>query len=252
LKQFRHFTLIAALLLAPQAQADSEAGHAPADFQAGLAALAQRDYAAALNVFKPLADKGNAAAQVNLGNLYMKGLGVEPSYPLALRWYLKAADQGERMAQSKVGIMYYYGLGTGKDLAEAARWFEKSAGAGDVSAQSILGSLYAAGDGVPLDLAKAYYWYTMAEEQGDKEAAKGRQSLEDEISPGQKDEALRLMAETRKTRAEQEEKAFEAATAGLGAPPKPAEPPVPGPAAKPDQAKPKTPAPTKPKNKTKP
>ena len=210
MKPFRHLALLAALLLAPQAQAD---------FQAGLVALAQRDYPAALNIFKPLAEKGNAAAQVNLGNLYMKGLGVDQSYPLALRWYLKAADQGERMAQSKVGILYFYGLGVGKDSTEAARWFEKAAGQGDIAAQSILGSLYAAGDGVPLDLARAYYWYTVAEEQGDKEAAKGRQSLEDEITPGQKDEAHRLMAETRKAKAEQDEKAFEAATAGLGNPP---------------------------------
>ena len=237
MKTLHYLPLVAALLLAPAAHAD---------FHAGLEALGRRDFAAAFAVFKPLAEKGNVAAQVNLGNLYMKGWGVEQSYPLALRWYLKAADQGERMAQSKVGLMYYHGLGgVTKNPAEAARWFEKAAGLGDVSAQSLLGSLYAAGDGVPQDLARAYYWYTMAEEQGDKEAGRGRQSLENEITPGQKDEAMRLMAETRKTRAEQEEKAFETATAGLGTPPaEPAKPPAASPADKPGQK------PGKPKKKT--
>lgn len=212
MKPTRLLVLIAALSLSPIANAD---------FQAGIVAIARRDYAEALKNFKPLADKGNAAAQVNLGNLYMKGWGVEQSYPLALRWYLKAADQGERMAQSKVGILYYHGLGVAKDPAEALRWFEKAAALGDIHAQSLLGSLYAAGDGVSKDMARAYYWYTLAEEQGDPEAARGRQSLEDEITPGQKDEALKLMAETRKARIEQEEKAFEGATAGLGTPPPP-------------------------------
>jgi TPR repeat protein len=217
MKTFRQFSAIAALLAVCSAQAD---------FNAGLQAIGLHDYPAAFEAFKPLAEQGNAAAQVNLGNLYMKGLGTEQNYTLALRWYLSAAAQGERMAQSKVGILYYHGLGVAKDPAEAARWFQKAAEQGVTSAQSILGSLYAAGDGVPQDLARAYYWFTMAEEQGDVEGGKGRKSLEEEMNPAQKDEALRLMAETRKLRTEQDEKAFTAATAGLGTPPAPVATPV--------------------------
>jgi hypothetical protein len=209
-KFFRYFFLLTAL---------SVSLHTQADLQTGVDAIVRRDYDAALNAFKPLAEKGNVAAQVNLGNLYMKGLGVEQNYHLAQHWYLRAAEQGERMAQTKLGILYYYGLGIAKDPAEAARWFQKAAESGETSAQSILGSLYASGEGVAKNPAMAFYWYTMAEEQGNKEAAKGRKSLEEEITPGQRDEALRLMNETRKLRGEQEEKAFEAATAGLGAPP---------------------------------
>lgn len=194
---------------------------AHADFQAGVDAVVRRDFDTALRVFKPLAEQGNVAAQVNLGNLYMKGWGVEQNYHLAQHWYLKAANQGERMAQTKLGILYYYGLGIDKDLAEAMRWFQKAAEGGETSAQTILGSMYAAGDGIPKNLVQAFYWYTMAEEQGNQEAAKGRKSLEDEITPGQRDEALRLMSETRKLRGEQEEKAFAAATAGLGPAPQP-------------------------------
>jgi TPR repeat protein len=211
-KLFRAFSLLTALLVS---------SHTQADLQTGVDAIVRRDYDAALNAFKPLAEKGNVAAQVNLGNLYMKGLGVEQNYHLAQHWYLQAAEQGERMAQTKLGILYYYGLGIAKDPAQAARWFQKAAESGETSAQSILGSLYAAGEGMAKNPALAFYWYTMAEEQGDKEAAKGRKSLEEEITPGQRDEALRMMNETRKLRGEQEEKAFEATTAGLGSPPVP-------------------------------
>ena len=210
---FRYFFLAAAWFVAMNAYADA--------FQAGLVAIVQRDFETALKIFKPLADKGNAAAQVNVGNLYMKGLGVEQNYHLAQHWYLKAANQGERMAQTKLGILYFYGLGIPKNPAEAAAWFQKAAEAGETSAQSILGSLYASGEGVVKDPALAFYWYTMAEEQGNKEAAKGRKSLENELTPGQRDEALRLMGETRKLRSEQDQKAFEAMTAGLGTPPVP-------------------------------
>jgi hypothetical protein len=211
MKLFKSLLLLAALL-APFT--------AHADFQAGLVAIAQRDFPAALQAFKPLAEQGNAAAQVNLGNLYMKGLGVTQNYPEARRWYRSAADQGERIAQSKLGILFYHGLGVEKDPTEAARWFQKAANQGVVSAQSILGTLYAEGDGVPKDPARAYYWYTLAEEQGDAEAAKGRKSLEEELTPGQRDEALRLMAETKTLKGEEEEKAFQATTAKLGPPPK--------------------------------
>ncbi len=209
---FRQFLLGAILLTAFSALAD---------FQSGLEAIARRDFAAALKIFKPLAENGNAAAQVNLGNLYMKGWGVEQDYPLAQTWFRKAADQGERMAQSKLGILYYHGLGVRKDATEAANWFRKAAEQGETTAQAILGTLYAEGEGVPKDFAQAFYWYTMAEEQGNQEASRGRKSLEEEMTPGQRDEALRLLSETRRRRTEEEEKAFESATAGLGTPPEP-------------------------------
>lgn len=223
MRTVRALSLFVALATTWPAQAEQTS------LQAGMEAVGRRDFAAAQAIFKPLAEAGNVVAQVNLGNLYMKGWGVEQDYALALRWYRSAADQGERMAQTKLGILYYFGLGTDKNPAEAARWFQKAAGQGEIRAQSILGTLYANGEGVPKDLAQAFYWYTMAEEQGDQEAAKGRHSLEEELTPGQRDEALRLMRETRKQRTAQEEKAFAAATAGI----KPQPAPSAGEAAKP-------------------
>jgi len=47
-----------------------------ADFQAGLAAYNQGDYATALKEWRPLAEQGYAPAQFNLGFLYDNGYGV--------------------------------------------------------------------------------------------------------------------------------------------------------------------------------
>ena len=65
-----------------------------ADFQAGLAAYDQGDYATALNEFLPLAQQGNAKAQFNMGILYEKGQGVPQDFQEAFRWYYLAAGPG--------------------------------------------------------------------------------------------------------------------------------------------------------------
>jgi uncharacterized protein len=186
-------------------------------------AISIRDYAAALKLLTPLAESGNVAAQINLGNLYMKGLGVEQDYAQALHWYQRAADKDERLALGKVGVLHYYGLGVPRNPQEAMHWFERAAEKGDTAAQATLGTLYAQGeDGIKHDPARAYYWYTRAKEGGDKEAETGRKTLEEELTPGQRDEALRLLGEAHKHIADAEEREFEAATAKI-TPPAPAE-----------------------------
>ena len=43
---------------------------------AGIAAYEAGSYAAAFQILRPLADQGNAEAQVNLGYMYARGQGV--------------------------------------------------------------------------------------------------------------------------------------------------------------------------------
>ncbi|HUL13170.1 MAG TPA: tetratricopeptide repeat protein [Methylococcaceae bacterium] len=195
-----------------------------ADLEAGVEAVARRDFVAALKEFKPLAERGDVAAQVNLGNLYMKGLGVRQNYDEAARWYRNAAEQNEPMAQSKLGILYYYGLGVAQDYAEAGRWFLKAAGHGDAGAQTALGSLYALGEGLPRDYVQAYYWYSLAAEQGNPDALTGRSSIVDEMTPGQLDEALRLLSAVRQQTAKAEERALD--LIGSGPTPRAGKPPT--------------------------
>ena len=93
-------------------------------------------YAAALNEFRPLADSGNATAQLFLGLMYHNGEGVPQDYPLAAAWYRKASEQGNADAQFNLGMMYRNGLGLPQDWDQAHRWFSLSALSGNVNAMN--------------------------------------------------------------------------------------------------------------------
>ena len=82
-----------------------------ADFQKGLAAADRGDFATALNEWKPLAEQGNAFAQLNLGVMYNKGNGVLQDFKTAVKWYRLSSKQGDATAQSNLGAMYELGHG---------------------------------------------------------------------------------------------------------------------------------------------
>src|SRR5215471_5099468 len=64
------------------------------------------DYATALKVWLPLANEGDKVAQTYVGEIYEKGLGVQPDYARAIEWYQKAAEQGYARAQINLGYLY--------------------------------------------------------------------------------------------------------------------------------------------------
>ena len=112
------------------------------------------------------AEKGDAAAQFNLGEMYADGEGVPTDEAEAAKWCRKAADQGYAEAQVTLGQMYFDGEGVPKNKAEAVKWLRKAADQGDVKAQFFLGLMYADGEGVPKDAAEAVKWYRKAADQG--------------------------------------------------------------------------------------
>jgi len=63
-----------------------------ADFNKGLTAAQNGDFATALKEWKPLAEKGDAVAQYNLGQMYRNGDGVPQDYTEAVRWWRLAAE----------------------------------------------------------------------------------------------------------------------------------------------------------------
>ena len=52
------------------------------------------DYATEMALLRPLADQGNAVAQIDIGLMYEHGLGVPQDFAQAVIWYRKAADRG--------------------------------------------------------------------------------------------------------------------------------------------------------------
>ena len=97
------------------------------DFDEGVAALRNHDYATAIKIFKTLAEQGDADAQSNLGVLYYKGQGVPKDYKEAARWFRKTAEQGQADAQFNLGLMYYKGQGVPKDYVTAYMWYNLAA-----------------------------------------------------------------------------------------------------------------------------
>lgn len=85
-------------------------------------------YAAALKIWLPKAKGGNPEAQNYVGEIYEKGLGVQPDYLLASKWYQKAANQGDSRAQINLGYLYEKGLLGDTDLVTALNWYRKASG----------------------------------------------------------------------------------------------------------------------------
>ena len=77
-----------------------------ADFQEGLDAYKRGDYDTALKEWRPLADQGLAAAQNNLGAMYINGEGVRRNYVQGYMWLSLAAKQGYKRAVSSQGQLY--------------------------------------------------------------------------------------------------------------------------------------------------
>ncbi|WP_312011095.1 MULTISPECIES: tetratricopeptide repeat protein [unclassified Bradyrhizobium] len=148
----RHLGLMTAILMfavtahAPAAHADS--------LKEATAAFAKKQYAAAIKLFRPLAEKGNA------------------------------------IAQYKVAVMHRMGLGVPKSEKEARKWSRLAAKQGNPQAQTLLGSLYykASGEESP-DTVRAYMWYEVAAAQGNAEAKKDLALLTKELTPQQVTEA---------------------------------------------------------------
>jgi TPR repeat protein len=125
-------------------------------------AYREKAYAKAAELWRPLAEKGDAEAQYSLGTLYAEGKGVEQNDATAFLWFQRAANQGVAAAQYNVGASYATGAGIGKSDVDAARWFRRAADQGMAFAQLNLGLLYAAGNGVPQDVVEAYKWLELA------------------------------------------------------------------------------------------
>ena len=119
-------------------------------------------YAAALRKWRPLAARGDAAAQTNLGGIYRDGEGVTQDYQQAVAWYRKAAEQGYADAQYSLGMMYEEELGVTQDYQQAISWYRKAADQGYVAALNDMGIMYESGRGVTKDYQQAIENYTKA------------------------------------------------------------------------------------------
>ena len=143
------FTGLAAAIIAAGLTMNASAAHA-GKWEDGLKAFAKKEYAAAAQLFRPLAEKGNAVAQY------------------------------------RIALMHKMGLGVSKDRKQAQKWGRLAAKQGNADAQVLLGSLYYTGEGKESeDIEKAYMWYDVAAMQGNDEAKKELAAVSSQLSSQQ-------------------------------------------------------------------
>jgi V8-like Glu-specific endopeptidase len=148
-----------------------------AELDDAVAAAHSGDYATALRRLSPLAEKGDARAQFDIGFMHAYGWGVPRSPAEALTWYRKAADQGLPIAQHFLGLVYFNGEGVRPDCAEAVRWFARAAAQGFAQAQFMLGLMTLDGNGVTKDLVQGYALIVVAGQAGVRSAPRVVQKL---------------------------------------------------------------------------
>ena len=141
----------------------------------GNAAYARQKMTQAMEWYQKAAAQGNADADIQIGNLYQQGIGVQQSYAWAMQWYEKAADQGNADAEFRLGYMYQNGFGvpqSNESNGVAMCWFQQAAAQGHVEAEIEIAESYEHGWGVQRDTAEAIKWYQKAAVQGSAEQSR--------------------------------------------------------------------------------
>jgi uncharacterized protein len=95
-------------------------------FEDAQAAYASGDYQGAIQLWRPLAERGDARAEYMLGLAFSLGRGVPRDCATAAVWYRKAADQGVAAAQVNLGAMYANGDSVPQDYTQAIRWWRQA------------------------------------------------------------------------------------------------------------------------------
>ena len=161
------YLLIGALCLSGLSAA---AQYAPEN-EAGLAAAQAGEWQKAWDIWKPLADAGDARAQSNIGVMYDNGEAVAEDDAEAVRWFRLSAEGGFAPGQANLGKMYFNGNGVAQNYTTALHWYQAAARQGLGQAQMALVQAYYEGNGASPDHAKAYMWMSIAAGSGYAAAA---------------------------------------------------------------------------------
>jgi uncharacterized protein len=82
----------------------------------------------ALKVWLPFAIDGDVDAQVNVGELFERGIEGAPDYASAVQWYERAAAKGSARAAVNLAAMYERGQGVRRDLPKARVLYRQAGG----------------------------------------------------------------------------------------------------------------------------
>ncbi len=147
---------------------------AAADWAEVRRAFDNGDAVALIAALRPLAESGDADAQLNMGILHDTGQGVPQDYQEAARWYAAASDQSHPTAQYNLGLLYFEGKGVERDRAKALDLYRRAARNGDADAFSSIGYMFLHGIGVEEDRLEGLAYFLLAAERGSSDGARNR------------------------------------------------------------------------------
>jgi hypothetical protein len=130
--------------------------------KAGIEAWQRADYSGAVSIWRPLAEKGDADAQFNLGQAYRLGRGVQTNLAAAKTWFERAAKQDHVDAETTLGLLLFQN----NDQAEGLKWLKKASEKGEPRAMLIYGTALVNGDSVTQDPVLGYAYVSRAAAQG--------------------------------------------------------------------------------------
>lgn len=145
--------VVTAALATPALAEEADGREDP--LQIGLQAVNEGDLPAAIASLRIAADEGSAEAQAWLGYIFDYSEDDEE----AVAYYRAAAEQGNVRGLSGLGEMYVKGEGVERNLEEGRKYFIKAAELGDAGSIRILIAAYEEGGlGVDPDVGQAEYW----------------------------------------------------------------------------------------------
>ncbi|HEX8840294.1 MAG TPA: tetratricopeptide repeat protein, partial [Sphingomicrobium sp.] len=156
--------------------------------KAGIDAWQKADYAAAVAIWRPLADRGDADAEFNLGQAYRLGRGVPLNLAMAKNWFTKAAGSGHLDGQTTLGLLLFQN----GDQPEGLKWLRRAADQDEPRALLVYGTALYNGDGVNQDRLLGYAFISRAAAQGLAAAKDTLGQLDELMSDGDRQKALVL------------------------------------------------------------
>ncbi len=148
------------LELRPAAAIDADAlEYADSEFERG-------EYAHALELLTPFAQRGNGHAQAMLAKIYLGQTGVPRNEALAKQWAEKSAAQDHPDGLILLSSMYLNGDGVPKDATQAMALIRRGVALDNAQAKAQLGLMFVNGIGTETDLAEGRKWITASAKQG--------------------------------------------------------------------------------------
>ena len=168
----RKYLVAVALLLGAASPSSAQS------VKAGIDAWQRADYSGAVAIWRPLAEKGDADAEFNLGQAYRLGKGVQTNLAASKTWFERAANQGHVDAETTLGLLLFQN----GNQAEGLSWLKKAADQGEPRALLVYGTALVNGDSVTQDPILGYAFVSRAAAQG-LEPAKQTLAQLDQLLP---------------------------------------------------------------------